>query len=320
MTASAEPAIVLRSTIPRWREDAMQLSKVSGEFTRYLVERRGCSPRTRDKYDDDYGQFIAFVLDRGGNDIRSFTADNVEAFAAMLVARGIAASTVGAKLSALASLAKYAMRQKGDRGKYLLTDNPVTRIERPKRQEPAIKHLSVTELRALLAAPADAGERLALALLADQPLRVTEWTDANVGQLTVSGDRTALTVVVKGGRTRSKVLGDDVAAQLAAVLRQREAQPDEPLLLNTQGNRYSRQTFSEMVSRNARRAGITRIAVRAHVIRHSIASIAAENGATVYEIAEMLNHRNLQTAQKYIHGITPDAALQGVREALKGGC
>jgi integrase/recombinase XerD len=208
------------------------------------------------------------------------------------------------------------MRQPHPAGKgYMLNGNPVDRVKRPKHVQPRENWLTFDELNALLNVEAERHEQIALALVVDQPLRASEWIRANVGDLIEAGDSVALQVIVKGGARRKKVLGDKVARMLTATLRQRNAGPEEPLIVNSLGQRYSRQAFSEMIARLARKAGIAR-QVRAHMVRHTVASLAAHYGASVYEIAEMLNHRSLQTAQRYVHGVQPDAALARVREAL----
>ena len=82
-----------------------------------------------------------------------------------------------------------------------------------------------------------------------------------------------------------------------------------------EGGKWSRQAFSNMIARWAKRAGIEE-RVRAHLIRHTVASIAAKDGATEFEIADMLNHRGLSTAKRYIHGVRGDAALAKIRGRL----
>jgi site-specific recombinase XerD len=295
----------------------MRFTDLARGFTKHLVTRRGCSEATRETYDRVADQFVAYLLGGGReNDAREFTADAVDGFAGWLAEKGASPNTVRHHLASLSALAKYAMTVRSPRGRgYVLDSNPVDRVERPKAVPPREKWLTMDELRALLAVPAGAHEALALACVVDQPLRASEWCRANVGDLTLEGDKVALQVVVKGGARRKKVLGDRLADLLTAALRQREARPEEPLLLNAQGRRFSRQNFSETINRLARRAGVTRD-VRAHMVRHTIASQAALHGASVYEIAEMLNHRSLQTAQRYIHGVNPDAALGRVREAV----
>ncbi len=295
----------------------MRFTDLARSFTKHMVQRRGFSLNSQSSYDRVFDQFAGYLVAAGReNDVRAFTPDSVDGFATMLADAGMGNNTVRHHLAALSALAKWAMTQKGPRGgSYVLDSNPVDRIERPKHVPPKEKWLALDELQAILAADAEPHERMALACVVDQPLRASEWCGANVGDLALEGDKVVLQVVVKGGARRKKVLGDKLAAVLTADLRQREARPEEPLLLNAQGKRFTRQNFSNVLDRIARRAGIQR-GVRAHMIRHTVASLAAEYGASVYEIAEMLNHRSLQTAQRYIHGVRPDAALGKVREAV----
>jgi site-specific recombinase XerD len=285
----------------------MRFSDLARGFTDYLVARRG-------------DQFVGYLVSAGRpNDAKEFTAENVDGFASWAAARGVGGNTIRNRLSALSALAKYAMRVKAPRGHgYVLDGNPVDRVERPRFAEPPEKWLTLDELHAMVVAAEGASpcDRLAFAAVLDQPLRASEWCSANVADLTLAaGDKVALEVRVKGGARRKKVLGDRLAADLTRTLREREAKPAEPLLLNGRGTRYTRQGFSGIINRIAQRAGLGR-AVRAHAIRHAVASLAAHHKASQYEIAEMLNHRSLATAQRYIHGVSPDRALASVREAL----
>ena len=198
----------------------------------------------------------------------------------------------------------------------MLDTNPVMRIKRPRNNRPRIKFLSVDELRSLLAVDCKPNERLALELIVDQPLRATEYCESKVSDLTLDNDQVALTVRVKGGSYKTKVLGRRVAELLTRTLREREAGPNETILVNSNGDPFTRQSLSEMLLKLARRAGIRRVPVRSHVIRHSIASAAASLGATVHELADMLNHSDTNTVKRYVHGITQDAALSKVRALL----
>jgi site-specific recombinase XerD len=295
----------------------MRFTDLARQFTRHLVQRRGCSLATQDSYDRVYDQFAAYLAVQGeANDVRAFTPARLDGFTTWLAEKGISRNSIRHHLSVFSALAKWAMTQPAPRGKgYLLDENPVARIERPKATPVKEKWLTLDELHAILAVDGAPSDKLALACVVDQPLRASEWCKANVGDLTLVGDQVAIEVTVKGGGRRKKVLGLKLAEALTASLREREARPDEPLLLNASGRRFKRQTFSEVILRLARRAGLGR-PVRAHAIRHAIASLAAHNKATVYEIAEMLNHRSLATAQRYIHGVSADKALDAVREAV----
>jgi len=297
----------------------MQLSVLASQYLKFSAAR-GASPRTTDAYDLSYRQFHAFLLGRGlTDDIRHFTPETIEAFSTYLSEAGRKASSVNLRLSALQSLGEYGMKTKDSRGKYHLAENPLGRVFRPKREKPVEKYLYAAELKQLLAVPCSAGERVALDLLIDTALRVSEVTNANVEHLSLDGERVLLAVVVKGGRPRTITLGSEVAGRLIELLKFREASPSDPLLLNVQGRRYTKATLSEMVRRMAVKAGITRLTVRAHVLRHSVATMASATGADVPTIAAMLNHSGLGTVQRYVHRQEAvDAAREAVREALNG--
>jgi len=303
-----------KPVIPRWEGETMQLSRLASEYIRTLRKNPDYSSQTADKYEDELGEFVAYVRMHGQDSVRDFTADRVLEFVQHVKGRGVGNSSIAGKLAALGSMAKYGMQTKGEKGKYLLDQNPLDRVPRPKKKDVPIRFLSPGQLDMLLAVDCQPNERLALTMLADQPLRATEWATRKVKDLILREDGgVSIGVKVKGGRLKTKRLGEDAGRALLASLKQREAGPEETLLLNCEGKPYTRQTLSEMVARLSRRAGLPE-RVSAHVIRHSVASEAAANGASVYEIAEMLNHGNLQTAHRYIHGVREDAALTTVRE------
>jgi len=304
--------------IPTLREDTMQLSALSRQYLRFFMAR-GASPRSADCYDLTHRQFIGYLQAQGlTDDIRHFTAENVQAFAAYLAENGRKASSVNVKLAALHSLGEYGVKTKDAKGRYLLAENPLLRVYRPKRQRPPEKYLSRDEIMALLAEPCPAPVKLVVDMLVDTALRASELATANVEALRADGERVILSVKVKGGRHQEIVLGAEVAGRLLESLRFREAKPTDPLLVNEKGDRYTRTTLSEAVLRLARRAGITRILVRAHVLRHSVATMASSLKVDVPTIAAMLNHSDIHTAQRYVHRHDAvDAAREAIREALR---
>ncbi len=82
--------------------------------------------------------------------------------------------TVGLALAALHSLGQYGARTKDTKGCYILAENPVSRVYRPKRERPPEKYLSLDELRALLATPTTVSERLAMDMIVDTACRASE--------------------------------------------------------------------------------------------------------------------------------------------------
>lgn len=298
----------------------MQLSALASQYLKWFGSR-GASPKTIECYDLTYRQFVAYLMGHGHeNDVRHFTPDHLEGFITFLTEAGRKASSANVKLAALHSLGEYGKKSRDSKGHYILAENPLDRVVRPKRQRPVEKYLYKVEMQQLLASAVEspAPVRVALELLVDTALRVSELCNANVEHLTLDGERVLLAVVVKGGRPRTVTLGADVASRLLELLRFREARPTDPLLVNEHGDRYSRTSLSELVLRLAKKAGITRIKVRAHVLRHSVATLAISSGADVPTVAAMLNHSDIHTVQRYVHRHEAvDSARDAVREALR---
>lgn len=306
-----------RVRIPTFRGDTVQFSRLASDFIRYKAARGG-APRTGELYDVAFSQFRTFLTLTGReDDVRNFTGDTVAEFVGYLAGHGAAASTASVRLSALSSLGAYGARTKDARGRYILPENPVLRVERPRRQRPPERYLYAQEIRDILSA-APPRERLVLRFLLDTQLRASAAVNAKVRDLSQDGDRLLLSVVEKGNRHDTVEVPPDLAEALLEWLKHREADPDDPLLVNAYGRAYTRTSLSEMVSRSARRAGVTRLPVRAHLFaRHSPASLAGQTGATEFEIAAMLRHANTATARRYVHGVTGDAARERVRDLLK---
>ena len=295
----------------------MNFSTLATQYIRFATVR-GAAAKTAETYQLAFDQYVTFLRTQGHEDsLRHFTPEQIEAFVDHLKGAGLKASSIHVKLAALQSLGEYGKKTKAGKG-YILDENPLDRVFRPKRQKPPEKYLYAAELKQLLAVEAPSHQRLVVELLVDTALRANELASATVGDLTLDGDRILLAVRVKGGKPRTITLGSRVGAILVESLKIREAGPTDPLLVNDRGERYTRASISELVRRLAVRAGLTRFTVRAHVLRHSVATLASATGAEVPAIAAMLNHAGLGTVQRYIHRHDAvDAAREAVREALR---
>ena len=109
-----------------------------------------------------------------------------------------------------------------------------------------------------------------------------------------------------------------IAANIVTFPARLEAGPEAPLLINSRGDQFNRSSLTSLVFRLARRAGITRIKVRAHVLRHTYNAIGNAAGVGITERAGLLNHANTHTLQSYDHFFAGqlDAAREKVRAAV----
>ena len=149
-------------------------------------------------------------------------------------------------------------------------------------------------------------------------LRVSEVANANVGDLEQVGDRAQLRVRVKGGKEKRVPISPEVAGQLRGYLDYRGTlPPSAPLIVNSRGQRWTRTGLSQLMARIAVDAGVHRIKVSAHKLRHTAATVALASGVNPLAVSRLLNHSSLSITQQYLH-LAP-GALDQARDQQRAG-
>jgi integrase len=296
------------------------LSKQMAQYLEYRAFHQGSPPGSIAQYDLTFRSFVAYLTtQKQADDIRSFTPDNVLGWSMHERKRekGISARTLSLRLSHLSGLAEHLIAIPV-RGKPLMTTNPVKAIPRPRFKRKPVGFLLPDELVAFLSVKVPAHSALARDVLLDTMLRVSEVAHADVGHLLTMGQRVYLEVTVKGGATKRVPISPDVAISLGRYLTSRGTPgPTEPLLLNSQRRRWDRKPLSNLMARIGKRAGITRIRVSAHKIRHTANVVARRGGVDQLTRSVMLNHSNTRTIEAYDH-VMPDEAYEGRLKQREG--
>jgi len=303
------------------------LSRIVREALRYLGSVRNYAPTTLDGYETSFEQFRSFLLARQlPDDIHHFTGDTVRRFAEDLAERGSKASTIVIRLTALSSIANTLMKLNDGRGRPYLAQNPTKAFEWPTVDRPETKFLLPDELGAFLRVSRPVRESIARDLLVDTGLRVSELCRANVGSVITVDGKTALALTVKGRgrreRKRHVPISAAVASTLSDYLAAREIlnpqdpkRRDEPLLLNREGLRWKRTSLSALMARIGREAGIDRLRVSAHKLRHTANVVTRfarrEDGSSLdrWTRSRLLSHENPQSLDRYEH-LLPDELFE----------
>jgi integrase/recombinase XerC len=287
----------------------MRWTEATNRYLRWMDQYRGASPDTIVSYTSTLGNFGRSLP---GDDLKHFTPGPVSQWAESLAAGGMKARTIRQKLVALSSFAKWAMRQPVGRG-YLLQDNPLVRVERPRAQPAKSNLLRPGELGLLLLVPCRGYEALARDVFIDTLLRVSEVANANVADF----DGISIAVKLKGGRFRPVPIARELAERIKDSLLDRGVPAGhEPLLVNSEGQRWRRSSLTEMIARLGRKAGITRVRVGPHMLaRHTNNVIGQRAGLDVLTRAGLLNHQGTQTSISYDHLIADETAI--ARDVLR---
>ena len=302
----------------------MQFSKAYAECLTHLGAYRDYSPHTIDQYDTAYRQFGHYLGLLGcADELRHFTQAHVEGFAAWLVERGMHTNTVRHRLTALATLAQYAKRLKDPKGRSRLPEDPTEGFDWPTYRRPATRFLHRAELLAFLQLEVPLHESVARELFVETGLRVSEVVRANVGDLIEGpGGAVSLAVIVKGKGRRSEIVHTPISRGLVALLHdwhlhRNLPEPGEPLLVTSHGRRWTRAGLTEMIRRLGEKAGITRLPVRPHILRHTANVIARSAGLDPFVRSKLLHHRSPASLERYEH-LLPDELHQARAQAVEG--
>ena len=96
-------------------------------------------------------------------------------------------------------------------------------------------------------------------------------------------------------------------------------EPDTPILIDAYGKRMKRGGLSYLILKLAGRAGIKRIPVRPHIVRHTVNTVRRASGIDSLTRSRLLTHTSPASLASYEHG-TPEelVAMAGKRMHLPG--
>jgi len=197
------------------------------------------------------------------------------------------------------------------------TDNPVQFLDSPKLPESLPKSLGEEEVLGLLAAarklppPDDLRMEAALELLYAGGLRISELLGLKIQD--IAPQKSALMITGKGGKERLVPI-TELALQRALdwlAFRDKDGPiPHTDQLLSGRDREMNRQSFSLLLKKIARIAGIDASRVSPHILRHSFATHMLNRGADLRTLQALLGHADIATTQIYTR--TRPERLQGL--------
>lgn len=285
-------------------------------FLEHLSAERGARANTLDAYARDLDDAQRALLGAQSGLTQANPAD-LEAYAAGLAQRGLAASTARRRLSALRQFYLFLLSEG------LRADNPSAHLASPRLPRSLPKSLNAMEAEQLLAATDKDGAQgqsplalrngALLELLYGTGLRVSELVSLPLKALPRPGVRHMI-ITGKGGRERLIALGLPALAAIAAYLDVRSrflpaltaaSYPAAQKWLfpsaSSADGKLTRRRVGQIVERAALQAGLDPGAVSPHVLRHAFATHLVEGGADLRSVQMLLGHADITTTQIYTH-------------------
>ena len=287
--------------------------RLTALFLDMLAAERGAEGNTLSAYSRDLADLAAYLA-TARRSLATATTEDLRAYLGELAQRGLRASTVARRLSAIRQLYRF-LYVEGRR-----KDDPAAVLEGPKRTRPLPKTLTIAEVDRLLRAAGQSdptaplpvrlrAARLAclVELLYATGLRVSEL----VALPAAAARRDARVIVVrgKGGKERLVPLNDAAKRAMAAYLAlmkkaDQGARADASKWLFPsfgEAGHLTRQHFARELKALATAAGLRPAQLSPHVLRHAFASHLLHNGADLRVVQTLLGHADISTTQIYTH-------------------
>jgi integrase/recombinase XerD len=197
----------------------------------------------------------------------------------------------------------------------LLARDPMSLVERPRRERVLIRPMSPEQAAKLLEQPdvrtlQGLRDRAMMMLMLDSGLRVSE-------ALSLEADRIdwlncGLSVMGKGRKERSVPFSARTCQAMLEYARRRGQGRVEAaqFFLGPCGRRLDRSNVRKTVSGYGRKAGIEGVRVSPHTLRHTFAVMYVRNGGDSFSLQEILGHSTLEMTRRYVHLASRDVAEQ----------
>jgi len=218
-------------------------------------------------------------------------------------------SSINRKASALRTFYKFLMLEK------IISKNPTSNLELPKRNRALPKYLSPEEIELLISSSGDIKTsirlRCMIELLYASGLRVSELCElpmsANLGdKLLIHG---------KGAKERLVPMHEGAQSALHKWIEARGDIDSKYIFpTNSKTGHITRDGFFKILKKCAVLSGIEPERVSPHVLRHSFASHLLAGGANLRIIQTMLGHEDISTTQIYTH-VLPEKLRETVESA-----
>jgi len=281
------------------------------------IERKSGRNNTRRAYASDVMEFFNCQPAAPWE----ITPTCVETWVQGLTARVLTPATINRKLSALASLYRYATEYvpAGCRTKLWLYPNPfVARSLRNARTQAVVDFPTTAQIKALLSAiPTDTATGLRnLAIIAGlvaTTRRVSEWLNLRAGDIEHAEKYHAFTYRCKGGDPKRQQLSHTIWCIIDAYLNRAGRLPLAPdaylfVALSDAGERLNPSRggplnagyVTRLIKRYGHEVGIPDCRLYPHGLRHAGAQFRRENGADIIELQDVLAHDSPTTTIRYL--------------------
>lgn len=305
------------------------------DFLREFLPRdRGFSPNTCETYAHGFKVLFQFAAPKLGKKPSQIFLEDLDAnlildfLADLEKNRKNSAATRNARLAAIKAFMRFVEFKMPSA---LNQTAQVQAIVSKRHDHPLIKHLTMSEIKAILNAPDTTSrlgirDRAMLHLCFAAGLRVSELVELLLENLSLQ-QIVSIRVIGKGRKERCLPLWKETAKDLRAWLAVRGEVMSTELFVNADGTAMTRAGFEYILDKHTRTAAATTTSLQSkkispHQLRHSCALMMLQATRDIRKVSLWLGHADLRTTELYLR-VDPTEKLEAVEAvippALRGG-
>lgn len=257
-----------------------------------------------------YGNILrdldAFLLRLGICAVSGVSAATIRSYLTQLRDRGQGSETIFRRWGALKAFFRFLHREE------LIGSNPMSQVERPKREKHLVQPFSMLQVHALLAQPDTAKptglrDKAMLLLMVDSGLRLSEVLGLELGR--INWDDSQLVVLGKGRKERAIPVSRAVTKALEEYIQVRGA-GGQLVFLGRAGRPLNSRTVQVSMRKYGKAAQIQGVRLSPHTLRHTFAIQWIKNEGDPFSLQSILGHSTLDMVRHYVNLARQDVTIK----------
>jgi len=263
---------------------------VGGYLRRQL--RHNCRPNTIRASGATIFLFLAFFKRRGGARLEAISKDHIRTFVEHEQGRGMAPTTIDARLKGLYAFLSYLVRRD------VIGAEVIQRKLRIRVPEALPKAIDPEDIQQLWAAIETTRDRALLLTLLRTGMRIGELLNTRVEDLNLTEKLVQIIEAQKNRVGRVVYLSADAADALATWMQTRRY-PSQFLFYGQGAGKLSYEAARMIFTRCIEKAGLAHKGYTLHCLRHTYASELLNAGMPLQCLQELLGHHCIEMTRRY---------------------
>lgn len=272
------------------------INTILDEYSKYIKDEKKLSINTWKAYIRDITCFNDYLKEKSYNSIFEVNKTIIITYLIHLQRKGKTASSISRNLSGIRCLFQFLFKNN------FISEDPTQNLKAPKGQRKPPMILSVEEIDLLLSLPDECTtkgcrDKAMLELIYSTGMKVSEINALNLGDINFE----MKCVIIKNkSNERSASVKEMTLFHIKKYLNRCrfDANSSDPLFINCNGSRLTRQGFWKVLKSYAKESKIDKN-ITPQVIRNSFAVHLLDNGADIKSLQEILGHSDINTTSIY---------------------